>query len=138
MKKKLFYCLLIIVCFLIIGCNKVTEHKMSEHEKDLINYATELLEFDFDNYVISAEGEYKDDHAQITFELNSSKIEDFKTNIINSIGIMPDGYHYDPDIGNGVIIEKYHRVKGGKILKTVSISGALYSKEDKYYFDLTA
>lgn len=138
MKKKLSYYLLIIVCFLIIGCNKVTEHQMSEHEKDLINYATELLAFDFDNYVISAEGEYKDDHAQITFKLNSSKIEDFKTNIINSIGIMPDGYHYDPNIENGVIIEKYHRVKGGKILKTVSISGALYSKEDKYYFDLTA
>ena len=136
MKKKLIFCLVVIACLLMIGCNKISEHQMSEHEKDLINYASDYIEFDFSNYVISAEGEYDGDHAKITFELEKSKIEDFKTSIINSIGIMPDGYHYDPIIDNGVIIEKYHRVKGGKILKTVSISGVLYSKEDKYYFNI--
>ena len=113
---------------------KINTHVMSEHEIDLINYANEYIDFDFTNYVISAEGEYEVDHANITFELDNLKIEDFKTNIVNSIGIMPDGYHYDPIIDNAIIIKKYHKVKGGKILRTVSISGALYSKEDKYYF----
>ncbi len=136
MKRKLLFCFLMMICFLMVGCNKVSEHQMSDHEKDLVNYANEYIDFDFFSYVINAEGEYNGDHANITFELDSSKIEDFKTNIINSIGIMPDGYHYDPIIDNGVIIEKYHRVKGGKILKTVSISGVLYSKEDKYYFNI--
>lgn len=113
---------------------KINTHVISEHEIDLINYANEYIDFDFTNYVISAEGEYEVDHANITFELDNLKIEDFKTNIVNSIGIMPDGYHYDPIIDNAIIIKKYHKVKGGKILRTVSISGALYSKEDKYYF----
>ena len=49
---------------------------------------------------------------------------------------MPDGYHFEPDIDDDAIIEKYHRVKGGKILKTVSISGVLYSEKDKYYFTI--
>ena len=115
---------------------KINTHVMSEHEIDLINYANEYIDFDFTNYVISAEGEYEVDHANITFELDNLKIEDFKTNIVNSIGIMPDGYHYDPIIDNAIIIKKYHKVKGGKILQTVSISGALYSKEDKYYFTI--
>ena len=120
----------------MLGCNKVSEHKMSENEKDLINYANEYIEFDFYNYVISAEGKYDGDHANITFELESSKIEDFKTNIVNSVGIMLDGYHYETNVDESDIIEKYHTIKSGKTLKTVSISGVLYTEKDKYYFTI--
>ena len=130
--------ILFIVMLVVVGCGK---------KKDLVKYESDLLDFDFKEYVISSEGSFEDDYANITFELDKTKIDAFKKEFSKKISALTES-----DLNNmaGTNIYKkitascdakniktvYQTFKSGEKSKTRDVYATLCYKDNKYYLNI--
>ena len=126
-----------VMCFILAGCGK----------KNLVKYESDLIGFDFSKYVTSSEGTYKDDYANITFEIDSNKIEDFINEISKFMSVADDDY-LDMIVGSNIykeitgfcpnddVIGVLYTMKSGKKAKTRSINLTICDKSEKYFVNI--
>ncbi|MBR3661634.1 MAG: hypothetical protein IKN63_07050 [Bacilli bacterium] len=139
MKKIVFFSVLFLGGLLFItGCNK---------KDKFVEYETDLLNFDFDKYVISSSGKIEDDYAEIKFEMNDEKLKDFKKKIIKKMSILTTS-----DIENLKGSNLYKKINGyckfdnidliyqsfvsGDTAKTRDVYAVLCNDNNKYYLNI--
>ena len=139
MKKRFKQIIIILgVFFIITGCGK---------NSNLVKYESDLIGYGFSNCVLSSKGEIKDDYANITFEIKSSKVDAFKKNIIKDVSLFSEeefnnisGTNLHKEITDFCpkedIIEMYHTFRTGKKVKTRDIYMTLCNKNNKYYLNI--
>ena len=139
MKKRFKQIIIILgVFFIITGCGK---------NSNLVKYESDLIGYSFSNCVLSSKGEIKDDYANITFEIKSSKVDAFKKNIIKDVSLFSEedfntisGTNLHKEITDFCpkenIIEMYHTFRTGKKVKTRDIYMTLCNKNNKYYLNI--
>ena len=138
--KKTFKEIIIIllVTFIITGCGK---------KNNLVKCESDLLGYDFSNYVLNSNGNAKEDYADITFEIKSSKVDSFKKGITKVVSLFSEedfntisGTNLHKEITDFCnredIIEMYHTFRTGKKVKTRDIYMTLCKKNSKYYLNI--
>ena len=139
MKKKIFVGILVImICFTLCGCNK---------EKDFVKYESDLIIFDFADYVTASKGESQEDYANVVFELDESKIDEFQTEIGKYFHLLEEKeitpmkktelYKTITDFcAEEDILKMYQTFRSGKKAKTRDIYATTCYKDDAYYFNI--